>query len=131
MATDGPAVDDESIFRESTRRFWCLRLITDVRPDGLYVRLSPLQRSFRHIPGQEIDTVRVEPYAATTYSGWHWGLRRTLGGNTVYRLRGDEGVEVVLTTGDRWFIGSQRPAQLKSALEQVATYVTEMSETRV
>lgn len=109
---------DEPIFRETTDRFWFFRLVTEVREDGVYVRLDPFQRSFRRIPPDHIRDVTATSYEATAYAGWHWGLRRTPGGNTVYRLRGSEGVEVV-HDGERWFIGSRRPERLESAIERI------------
>lgn len=112
--------DGEAMFRETTERFLLLRLVTEVRPDGLFVRLEPFQRSFRQIPSDQIRDVTVTSYSATTYGGWHWGLRRTPGGNAVYRLQGDRGIEVVQTNGDRWFVGSRRPAELESAVGSIA-----------
>lgn len=112
---------DETLFRETTERFWILRLVTEVRERGIYVRLEPLQRSFRRIPPNQIHEVSVTSYRATTYAGWHWGVRRTPSGNTVYRLRGNRGVEIVQETGVRWFIGSQRPNELKSIIERIST----------
>lgn len=108
----------EPVYRETTDRFWVLRLVTEVRYDGVAVRLSPFQRSFRHISFREIDAARVATYSATTYDGWHWGLHRSSGGNTVYRLRGNRGVELVLTDGTRVFIGTQQPATLETAITQ-------------
>lgn len=113
--------DGETLFRETTERFRVLRLVTEVRVDGIYVRLAPLQRSFRWIPAEQIRDASVTSYAATTYGGWHWGVRRTPGGNAVYRLRGDRGVEVVGSNEERWFIGSRRPGELEAAIERVRT----------
>ncbi|MEF8853793.1 MAG: hypothetical protein V5A28_15470 [Haloarculaceae archaeon] len=117
----GPVDGEAPLFREVTGRFGVLRLVTTVDRDGLAVRLGPLQRSPRRLPADEIRTVRVTAYDASTYAGWHWGVRRTPGGNTVYRLRGGRGVEVVRTDGRRWFVGSRRPAELASAVERVTT----------
>lgn len=119
MTTNNDPKDGKVIFRETTKRFWVLRLVTEVRDTGLYIRLEPLQRSFRRIPVAQIEDVSIEPYSATTYSGWHWGLRRTASANTVYRLHGDRGVELVLTNGKHWFIGSQHPEELQSAIERL------------
>ncbi|WP_323192060.1 hypothetical protein [Halostella sp. PRR32] len=113
--------DDETIFRETTERFWLLRLVTEVRGDGVNVRLHPVQCSFRRIPAAQIRDVNATSYAGTAYGGWHWGVRRTPNGNTVYRLRGGQGVEVERTNGERWFIGSQRPTELQSAIERICT----------
>lgn len=111
--------EDEPLYRETTARFRVLELVTEVRDDGLYVRLAPLQRSFRHVPATEIASVDVTTYSASAYGGWHWGYRRSLGGNTVYRLRGDRGVELTLEDGETLFVGSQSPAELEAAIQQV------------
>lgn len=112
---------DRRLFREVTERFWMLRLVTEVRMDGLYVRLDPFQRTFRHLPPERIREARATSYSATEFGGWHWGLRHTPGGNTVYRLRGSRGVAVVQPDGTTWFVGSQRPAEFEAALAEVAT----------
>lgn len=105
-------------YREITERFWVLRLIREVQPDGMHIRLAPIHRTFRHIPADEIDDVTVATYSPATYGGWHWGARRTLGRNTAYRLRGDQGVEIGLDDGTKIFIGSQSPSELATAIQQ-------------
>lgn len=110
---------DETLFRETTERFWLLRLVSEVRESGIYVRLEPFQRSFRRIRADSIEEVNVTPYAATRYAGWHWGMRKTPSGNTVYRLRGGRGVEIVHENENRWFIGSQRPDEFGAAIERI------------
>lgn len=110
---------DETLFRETTERVWLLRLVSEVRESGIYVRLEPFQRSFRRIRADAIDEVNVTPYTATRYAGWHWGMRQTPSGNTVYRLRGGRGVEIVHENGKRWFIGSQHPDEFGDAIESI------------
>ena len=112
---------DAPRFREVTERFWILRLVTEVRSDGLYVRLEPFQRAFRHLPPERIREIRATSYSAMDFGGWHWGVRRTPGGNTVYRLRGSRGVAVTQPDGTTWFVGSQRPTEFETALADVAT----------
>jgi len=84
----------------------------------VYVRLAPIHRSLRHIPATAIEDVTVTTYPPATYDGWHWGARRSLGGNTAYRLRGTHGVEVTLDDGRKIFLGSQSPADLARAIRQ-------------
>lgn len=117
---DTKSGDEETLYSETTERFWFLRLVTRVREDGIYVRLEPLQRAYRRIQPDTIRKVGVTSYSATTYAGWHWGMRRTPSGNTVYRLRGNRGVEIQLENGERCFIGSQRPEAFESAIEGIA-----------
>lgn len=104
-------------YRETQERFWKLRIVTEVRSDGVYVRFDPVQRSFRRIPFDEIDEVAAATYSAAEYGGWHWGVRWSLTGDSaVYRLRGDDGVELLLESGERIFVGSRRPAELEAAI---------------
>lgn len=60
---------DRTVYRESQRAFLALRLVTEVRPSGLYVRLGPLQRGFRHVPSEEIAAVSVDSYSAADHGG--------------------------------------------------------------
>ena len=107
-------------FREVSERFWMLRLVTEVRADGLYVRLHPFERTFRHLPPERIQEARATSYSAMDFTDWHWGLRHTPGGNTVYRLRGNQGVAVTQPDGTTWFVGSERPAELEASLADIA-----------
>jgi hypothetical protein len=111
-------MSEEALHRETTSRFLFLELVTEVRTNGVYVRLAPIQRSFRRIDSEVIDEVRTAEYSASTYGGWHWGLRTAPGGNTVYRLRGRRGVELVESDGTKTFIGSQQPDELRAAIER-------------
>ena len=107
------------IFREATERFWVLQLTTEVRHDGLYIRFEPVQRSFRHIPATEIEEANATTYSPGSYGGWHWGVRWSLSGDTVYRLRGDQGIELDLKGGKQIFVGSQSPYELETAVRKV------------
>jgi hypothetical protein len=113
---------DRTVYRESQRAFLALRLVTEVRPSGLYVRLGPVQGRFRHVPNEEIAAVSVDSYSAADHGGWHWGVRTSLSGDrTAYRLRGDRGVTVRRTDGSELFVGSAEPAELAAAVESVRT----------
>lgn len=106
-------------FQEKTSRFWILSLVTEVRSDGVYVRLAPVERTFRRLETTEIESYRVVEYSPTTYQGWHWGLHRTSTGHLIYRLRGTRGVEITHRDGTRWFVGSSRPDELLAAVDQL------------
>ena len=121
MSRPARTARDATRFREMTERFWMLRLVTEVRSDGLYVRFEPFQRTFRHLPPEQIREARTTSYSATDFGGWHWGMRHTPGGNTVYRLRGGRGVAVTQPDGTTWFVGSRRPAELEAALAEITT----------
>jgi hypothetical protein len=91
---------------------WSMRLITEVRPGLLWVRLSPF-RGMR-ISTDEIDSAFTREYSAIReYGGW--GVRAGRSGRA-YNAYGDRGVQLVLTDGSRILVGSQRSEELMAAL---------------
>ena len=90
-----------------------MRLVTEVRDDGLYVQFVWLTRR-RKIPFSEIKS-----YAARTYSPLleygGWGVRYGFGGKA-YNVSGNRGVQLEFTDGKRLLIGSQRPEELAQAI---------------
>jgi hypothetical protein len=93
------------------------RMITEVRPDGLYVRFWPL--SWRRIPFDQIAECCARTYRPIVeYGGWgiRWGFK-----GRAYNVSGNQGVQLVLTTGKRLLIGSQRAGELAAAVEGART----------
>lgn len=88
-----------------------LALRTAVRDDGIYFRFSPIHRSDRRIPFSEIRDVRRAERRAFQY-----GLRRTRWG-WEYRPNSSAGVEIRRTDGPAIFLGSERPHELRQAIE--------------
>jgi hypothetical protein len=119
MAATPGEDDDRTVHRESRRAFLALGPVTEVRPDGLYVRLGPLQGRLRHVPSEGTAAVGVDSYSAADHGGWHWGVRTSLSGDRIAsRVRGDRGVTVRRTDGSEPFVGSGRPGEL-AAVESV------------
>ncbi|WP_435349268.1 DUF6141 family protein [Haloarchaeobius sp. HRN-SO-5] len=96
-----------------------LRLETEVRVDGIYLKMWPLHRSFRRIPWGEIE--RYEP---TTYSPLRefggWGIRWAPG-RLAYNVSGDRGVRIHRTDGRSVLVGSQHVEDFVDALDEVHT----------
>ena len=86
-------------------------LRTTVREDGVYVRFSPIHRSDRRIAFDEIRDVRRSDRRAYQY-----GIRRTRWG-WEYRPNASEGVEIYREEGSNVFLGSERPRELRTAIE--------------
>jgi hypothetical protein len=91
-----------------------LRLVTEVRSDGLYVRFYPLHRSYRKFPFDSIRSCHVQKYRPIRdYGGW--GIRYGLKG-TAYNVSGDRGVLLEFWDGSKLMIGSQQPEGLATAM---------------
>jgi hypothetical protein len=91
---------------------WAIRLITEVRPGLVWVRLSPF-RGIR-IAVKEIERAFTREYSdIREYGGW--GVRVNRFGRA-YNAYGNQGVQLELVKGRRILIGSQRPDELLTAI---------------
>ena len=96
--------------------FYKLKLITEVRNNGLYIRFFPLHLTFKKIPIDKETKHYVRTYRPVTeYGGW--GIKWGPGGKT-YNVSGDRGVQLEFKNKKRLLIGSQKPEQLESAIGQ-------------
>ena len=89
-----------------------LKLVTEVRADGLHVRFSPFWA--RVIRFTDIEHCEARTYRPIVeYGGWgiRWGLR-----GKAYNVRGNRGVQLELSNGKRLLIGSQRADGLAEAI---------------
>jgi hypothetical protein len=94
--------------------FYQLRLITELRPGGLYLRFYPLTR--RVIPFEHIKSCRARTYRPIReYGGW--GIRFGFKGNA-YNVSGNRGVQLEFHKGRPLLIGSQRADELAAAINQ-------------
>jgi hypothetical protein len=95
--------------------FSLLKLETEVRTDGLYIRFFPFHVQFKKFTAEDLS----EHYARTyrpilEYGGW--GIRCGWRGGRAYNVSGNKGVQLVLKDGKRLLIGSQRADELAEAL---------------
>ena len=103
----------------ATILFYILKLETEVRTDGLYVRFYPMHIRFRKFTGQDL----AEHYSRTykpirEYGGW--GIKCSFTGKgKAYNVSGNKGVQLVLTNGKKLLIGSQRPDELAAAIDKM------------
>jgi hypothetical protein len=97
--------------------FVFLKLETEVRNDGLYVRLFPLHIQFKKLTPQDISEAYARKYKPIAeYGGW--GIKGTLK-NKVYNTQGNEGVQLVFKNGKKLLIGSQKPKELENAINSI------------
>ena len=89
--------------------FLRLKLVTEVRDDGLFICFVWLWPE-RTIPWDQIRSVETRTYRPIRDFGG-WGVRWAARG-IVYHARGARGVRMVLASGERVLVGSQRPDEL-------------------
>ena len=92
--------------------FHSLKMSTEVRKEGLYIRFHPFHFSFRTFPIKTIRSCEVITYnPIRDYGGW--GIR--------YGLKGTRGVLFEFSEGNkakRLMIGSQTPEKLSEAVNR-------------
>ncbi len=92
------------------------KLITEVRRDSIYVSLFPFYSrtiGLRDVVGYEAR----EYHPLLEYAGW--GIRFAPAKKRAYTMSGNRGVELTLSTGMRFLIGSQRSDELAEMIGYV------------
>lgn len=95
--------------------FYAARLVTEVRPDGLYVKFLPFHLNWKIFRLPEIKNFEAVTYKPILdYGGW--GIRYGRKGRA-YNVSGNRGLQLEFTNGKRLLIGSQKPDQLANAIQ--------------
>ena len=96
-----------------TLLFFKMKLLTEVREDGMHINFVPLAR--RTVLFANIISCEVRTYnPIREYGGW--GARFGPAGKA-YNVSGNRGVQLKLSNGERLLIGSQRPEELAQAVQ--------------
>ncbi len=96
--------------------FLTIELVTEVRTDGLYVRMIPFHLHFKRFTWGEIRECKAREYDPIREFGG-WGIRWGKSGRA-YNISGSCGVQLVLNDGRRLLIGSQRAEELAAAMKE-------------
>jgi hypothetical protein len=103
----------------TTALFLLLKLQTEVRPDGLYVRFFPFHIHFKRFGREELSEYYARQYKPIReYGGW--GIKCSLRNGKAYNVNGNWGVQLVLSNGKKLLIGSQKPDELAAAIGEIA-----------
>jgi hypothetical protein len=95
-----------------------MKLHTQLATDGVRVRFASLQSEWRFTPRAEVRRAYVRTYAPLReYSGW--GIRTFGGESMAYNAWGNQGLQLVLTNGERLLIGTQQPADIQHVLSEL------------
>ena len=95
--------------------FLLLKLETEVRSDGLYVRFFPVHIHFKRFGVEDLSEYHVREYKPIgEYGGW--GIRCSLKKGKAYNVSGNQGVQLVFKNGKQLLIGSQRADELEVAI---------------
>ena len=98
--------------------FLLLKLETEVRSDGLYIRFAPFHIHFKRFAPDDLTEYYARQYKPIReYGGW--GIRCSLRNGKAYNTSGDRGVQLAFKSGKRLLIGSQKAEELEQAIRSI------------
>lgn len=99
--------------------FGTIRLETQIKEDGIYVRFFPLHITFRHFAWDEIRKTYLRQYSPIKEFGG-WGIRYELGGRgKTYNVKGNIGLQLEFIDNKKLLIGTDKPGELEMVLNDL------------
>ncbi|WP_319508071.1 DUF6141 family protein [uncultured Methanolobus sp.] len=93
-----------------------IRLMVEVKANGIYVKFFPFHLSYRHFPFENISSYSAISYRPILdYGGW--GIRYGSKGKA-YNISGNRGVMLEFRNGKHLMLGSQEAEIFKMAIDQ-------------
>lgn len=92
-----------------------IRLITQIRTDGIYVRFIPFEFSYSIFRWDSIQEIYIRKFDMLTTG---MGIRMTPMGKA-YIFSGDTGIQIVFKNGSKILIGTQYPDEITEILHKL------------
>ncbi|MCF3943793.1 DUF6141 family protein [Oceanobacillus alkalisoli] len=91
-----------------------IKLITEVRKDGIYVLFMPFHFHYRNFLYKDIEDYESIDYDLSNFGGW--GVRINLKGEKAYTMYGKQGIKLFLKN-ETVVIGTQKPNEIIKAID--------------
>lgn len=97
--------------------FYLFRLKTEINEVGVHYRFRPIHFSKQTIRWDEMEKCYVRTYSPIReYGGW--GYRLSMGMGKAYNVKGNKGIQIVLKSGKKILIGTQRIEDAKNVINR-------------
>ena len=94
-----------------------MTLFTTVDQNGIHIKIKPFHLKGKFIPWENIEKIYIRKYKPVREFGG-WGIRYWLGGKA-YNMYGNKGLQMILNSGSKILIGTQKPVEFEQALKQI------------
>ena len=95
-----------------------LTLHTEIRQNGIRFRFPPLIRNWKEISKENIKHYEVRKYnPILEYGGW--GIRVSLRKGKAYNIKGNIGLQLILTGNKKVLIGTQKGNDIGAAMDRI------------
>ena len=97
--------------------FYSIKLITEVRNNGIYLRFFPIHRKFKFFSFDDIESFKEREYRPIReYGGW--GIRYGFGG-MAYNVYGNKGIQLEMKSKKKILIGSQKSYEFYKTIQRL------------
>ncbi|HWJ92568.1 MAG TPA: hypothetical protein VNR87_15730 [Flavisolibacter sp.] len=94
-----------------------MRMVTQIRTDGVYVKFPPFQPGFSRFIWENIQDIEVRKFnALSEFNGW--GIKYGLSGKG-YVVAGDTGIQLILRDHSRVLISTHKAAEVIQVLRSL------------
>ncbi|MDD5506989.1 MAG: DUF6141 family protein [Bacteroidales bacterium] len=98
--------------------FYLIRLETEIRRDGIYVRFSPFIRRTRIYRWEDVKSCYVRKYSPIgEYGGWGYRMAGKRVG-IAFNVSGNMGIQLELKNGKKILLGTRKPEEAREALRR-------------
>lgn len=97
-----------------------MKLIIEVRFDGIYIRFSPFHLNFRKYLLKDIKQFKAIHYNSLEFGGW--GIRVNSKGEKAYSMGGENAIIFILSK-ETVVLGTKNPDELEHAINSIKTTI--------
>ena len=98
--------------------FYSIRLETEIRRDGIYVRFPPFIRKTRIYRWEDVRSCYVRKYSPIgEYGGWGYRMAGKKAG-IAFNVSGNMGIQLELKNGKKILLGTKKPEEAREALRK-------------
>ena len=101
--------------------FLLMKLETQIKEDGIYVRYLPFQMKFKYYSWTDLSKCYVRQYSPVgEYGGWEMKGR---GNNKALNISGNKGLQLEIKDGKKLLIGTNNPDEITSILHKLGHWM--------